>query len=49
MSEQQQRFDGLMKRVIKVKPEELRRRLKAAETAKDSVGTNSKRVDKGSQ
>jgi hypothetical protein len=38
-----------MKKVIKVKPEELHRRLKAAKRAKDGVGTNSKRVDKGSQ
>ena len=29
MSEQQQKFDDLMKRVIKVKPEELKRRLQA--------------------
>jgi DNA-binding HxlR family transcriptional regulator len=35
MSEEQQRFDELMKKVIKVSPEELRRRLKAAKTAKE--------------
>ena len=35
MSEQQQRFDELMKKVIRVKPLELRRRLKAAKTAKE--------------
>jgi hypothetical protein len=29
MSEQQQKFDDLMKRVIKVSPEELKRRLEA--------------------
>jgi hypothetical protein len=29
MSEEQQRFDNLIKRVIKVTPEELRRRLEA--------------------
>jgi hypothetical protein len=34
MSEQQQKFDDLMKRVIKVKPEELRRRLEAKKAAK---------------
>jgi hypothetical protein len=37
MSEQQQKFDDLMKRVIKVSPDELRRRLKAEKTAKDSL------------
>jgi hypothetical protein len=34
MSEEQQRFDDLMKRVIKVKPEELRLRLAAKKTTK---------------
>lgn len=34
MSEEQQRFDELMKRVVKVSPEELRRRLKAEKTGK---------------
>jgi hypothetical protein len=34
MSEQQQKFDDLMKRVIKVTPEELKRRLAAKKTAK---------------
>jgi DNA-binding HxlR family transcriptional regulator len=34
MSEEQKRFDDLMKRVIKVSPEELRRRLAAKKTAK---------------
>jgi hypothetical protein len=33
MSEQQKRFDALMQRVIKVSPEELKRRLKAKKTA----------------
>jgi len=37
MSEQQQKFDDLMKRVIKVKPEELRRRLEARKTAKQTA------------
>jgi hypothetical protein len=34
MSEAQQKFDDLMKRVIKVTPEELKRRLEAKKTAK---------------
>jgi hypothetical protein len=34
MSEEQKKFDDLMKRIIKVSPEELRRRLKAKKTAK---------------
>lgn len=33
MSDEQKRFDDLMKRVIKVSPEELRKRLKAQKTA----------------
>lgn len=37
MSDEQRRFDDLMKRVIKVSPEELRRRLEAKKTAKDST------------
>jgi DNA-binding HxlR family transcriptional regulator len=37
MSEEQQRFDDLMKRVIKVTPEELRRRLKEEKTAKETA------------
>jgi DNA-binding HxlR family transcriptional regulator len=36
VSEQQQRFDDLMKRVIKVTPEELKRRLKAEKTGKSA-------------
>jgi hypothetical protein len=36
MSEEQQRFDDLMKRVIKVSPEGLKRRLEAKKTAKSS-------------
>ena len=40
MSEQQQKFDDLMKRVIRVSPEELRRRLEAKKTAKESTKTN---------
>jgi hypothetical protein len=34
MSEEQKKFDDLMKRVIKVSPEELTRRLEAKKTAK---------------
>ena len=34
MSQERERFDDLMKRVIKVTPEELRRRLKVQNTAK---------------
>ncbi len=34
MSQEQKRFDDLMKRVIKVTPEELRRRLKAKKAQK---------------
>ena len=34
MSQEQKRFDNLMKRVIKVSPEELKRRLKAKKEAK---------------
>jgi hypothetical protein len=34
MSEQQQKFDNLMKRTIKVSPEELKRRLAESETRK---------------
>jgi len=34
MSEEQKKFDALMQRVIKVSPEELKRRLKAKKTAK---------------
>lgn len=34
MSQEQKRFDDLMKRVIKVTPDELRRRLKAEKSAK---------------
>jgi hypothetical protein len=37
MSDEQRRFDDLMKRVIKVSPDELRRRLEAKKTAKDST------------
>jgi hypothetical protein len=33
MSEEQQKFDDLMKRVIRVKPEELKRRMKASKKA----------------
>jgi hypothetical protein len=36
MSEEQQKFDDLMKRVIKVTPEELRRRLQAKKTIKET-------------
>ena len=43
MSEQQQRFDDLMKRVIKVTPEELRRRLAAKKTAKEPPKSKPKR------
>lgn len=46
MSEQQQRFDDLMKRVIKVSPEELRRRLKEKKTVKESADNNLKRTPK---
>jgi hypothetical protein len=42
MSEEQQRFDELMKRVIKVTPEELRRRLEAKKTVKEKPKENSK-------
>jgi hypothetical protein len=48
MSEDEQKFGGPIKRVIKAKPEELRRRLKTAKTAKDGAGINLQRVDKGS-
>ena len=37
MSEEQRKFDELMKRVIKVTPEELQRRLEAKKTAKEST------------
>lgn len=46
MSEQQQRFDDLMKRAIKVTPEELRRRLEAKKTAKKSADSDLKRTPK---
>jgi len=46
MSEDEQKFGGPIKRVIKAKPEELRRRLKTAKTAKDGAGINLQRVDK---
>ena len=36
MSEEQQRFDDLMKRVIKVSPEELKRRLEKSKTIKEA-------------
>jgi 3-methyladenine DNA glycosylase Tag len=36
MSEEQQKFDDLMKRVIKVSPEELKRRLAESKTIKDN-------------
>jgi hypothetical protein len=45
MSDEQQRFDDLMKRVIKVSPEESRRRLEAkktAETAKNKTSGDGK-------
>jgi hypothetical protein len=45
MSDEQRRFDDLMKRVIKVSPEELRRRLEAKKTAKD----NAKKHDRPSK
>ena len=48
MSEDEQKFGGPIKRVIKAKPEELRRRLKTAKTDKDGDGINLQRVDKGS-
>jgi hypothetical protein len=41
MSEQQQKFDDLMKRVIKVSPEELKRRLEAKKTAKAAKNESS--------
>ena len=47
MSEQQQKFDDLMKRVIKVTPDELRRRLKAKKTAVKTVKGDSKPPQKG--
>jgi hypothetical protein len=46
MSEQQQRFDDLMKKVIKVKPDELRQRLKAEKTTKQPVNGGMKRTFK---
>jgi hypothetical protein len=42
MSEEQQKFDDLMKRVIKVSPEELRRRLNAKKSAKETIKGDSK-------
>lgn len=44
MSEQQQKFDDLMKRVIRVSPEELRRRLEAKKTAKESTKNQSRPI-----
>jgi hypothetical protein len=38
MSEEQKKFDALMKRVIKVSPGELRIRLKKAKTKKTQEG-----------
>jgi hypothetical protein len=40
MSGEQKRFDDLMKRVIKVTPEELRRRLKASKATKKASISN---------
>lgn len=37
MSEEQKKFDALMQRVIKVSPEELKRRLEAKKTAKKPI------------
>jgi hypothetical protein len=42
MSEEQQRFDDLMKRVIKVSPEELKRRLQESKTIKSTDKDESK-------
>jgi hypothetical protein len=36
MSEEQQKFDDLMKKVIKVSPEELKRRLEESKTIKET-------------
>lgn len=36
MSEEQQRFDDLMKKVIKVSPEELKRRLEESKAIKET-------------
>jgi len=41
MSDEQQKFDDLMKRVIKVKPEELKRRLEAKKAAKAAKNESS--------
>jgi DNA-binding HxlR family transcriptional regulator len=48
MSEEQQRFDELMKRVIKVSPEELKRRLDESKTIKPKVEGKVKQETKGS-
>ena len=45
MSEEQQRFDDLMKKVIKVSPEELRRRLEESKTIK-STGKDESKQDR---
>jgi hypothetical protein len=37
MSEEQQKFDELMKKVIKVSPEELKRRLEESKTIKSET------------
>jgi hypothetical protein len=45
MSEEQKKFDDLMKRVIEVSPEELKRRLKAKKPPKQTLKTERKSND----
>jgi hypothetical protein len=42
MSKEQKKFDDLMKRIIKVKPEELKRRLEAKKTSNDKPKATAK-------
>jgi len=45
MSEEQQRFDDLMKKVIKVSPEELKRRLAKSKIIKENAKAKPKPDD----
>jgi len=48
MSDEQQKFDELMKKVIKVSPEELKRRLSESKTMKPKVDEKIKQETKDS-